>query len=286
LSPNWNIEDLQARFGLSYHVPFALRASQLGFKGKRVLEVGGSLPRPFVLDVLEARQWVAIEEMDYWQESQSTGHRQGTPPAQMPTRTVDSAADADTLGDYEVLKGAVENRPSGVFESFDVVFSIAAFEHIGRLPMALDRMHKALRKGGELFTLFAPIWSAHDGHHLPNIVDRSGKAFGFHSSPIPPWGHLMMRPPELYQHLQNHTDKETAAEIVYFVYHSPHINRLFTEDYIKFFQGSDFAVRTVELAFLLPDSDALENMLRTIENIYPGRKHFRNNGILAVLTKD
>jgi hypothetical protein len=282
-----NVEELQARFGLSYHVPFALRAAQLvGLRGKRVLEVGGSLPRPFVLNVLGARQWVAIEEMSYWEESQSTGHRQGTPPARMPARTVASIANTPALGDYEVLSGAVEALPSGVSESFDVVFSIAAFEHIGRLPMAIERMHGALRKGGALFTLFAPIWSAHDGHHLPHIVDRTGKAFDFHNSPIPPWGHLTMRPPELYEHLQGQTDKATAAEIVYFVYHSPHINRLFTEDYIRYFQASSFTVRMLELAFLLPTTNAMEDTLRTLERICPGRKHFRNNGILAVLSKE
>jgi len=73
--------------------------------------------------------------------------------------------------------------------------------------------------------------------------------------------------------------------MVYFVFQSPHINRLFTEDYIDIFRESDFKVQTIELKFLLPMSDDLEKRINTVEQLYSGRKHFRNNGILAVLKK-
>src|ERR1700689_3601535 len=58
---------LQARFGLSYHVPYCAHADKLvGLRGKRVLEVGGSLPVGFVRDHLGAAQWTAVEDLSYW----------------------------------------------------------------------------------------------------------------------------------------------------------------------------------------------------------------------------
>ena len=80
-----SIESLQAKFGLTYHVPYALQGDALvGLRGKRILEVGGSLPRGFVLDELGAAQWVGIEEMEYWQSLPPDGG--GTRPESRPRR--------------------------------------------------------------------------------------------------------------------------------------------------------------------------------------------------------
>lgn len=281
------IKALQSRFGLSYHVPYALSAENLvGLKGKDVLEVGGSLPAGFVWEGLGARRWISIEEMEYWRESTATGHGQGTPPVQAFAGSLAEVGDVDALGGHAVLDGRIEALPASLHGCFDVVFSIAAFEHIDRMPLALEAMFKALRPGGAVFTMYSPIWSAHDGHHLPTIVDASGKRFDFSSSPIPRWGHLTMRPPELYRHLLNHTDAATAGQIVYYVYHSPHINRLFTEDYIGFFQQSPFTVERIQLIFPFQGAEGqVEKAQKTLEGLHPGRRHFLNNGILAVLRK-
>ena len=78
------IKLLQQEFGLTYHIEYASLAEQLvGFKAKRVLEVGGSLPQRLVLDELMAAQWTALEEMDYWKETLSTGYVLGTPPTSL-----------------------------------------------------------------------------------------------------------------------------------------------------------------------------------------------------------
>lgn len=71
-----HIRALQAKYNLSYHVGFADYAEQLvGLRGKRVLEVGGSLPRDFVLQELGAAQWLSLEEVDYWDETLGTDRR-------------------------------------------------------------------------------------------------------------------------------------------------------------------------------------------------------------------
>jgi hypothetical protein len=130
--------------------------------------------------------------------------------------------------------------------------------------------------------MFSPIWSAHDGHHLHGVTDKKGNVFSFSNSPIPPWGHLFMRPPEMYQHLLAHTDEEAASEIVYHVYNSPAINRLFTEDYAAYFQQSPFEIDRLEATYQANISEEGNNLLKTL---YPGREHFNNNGILAILAR-
>lgn len=281
------IKALQTAFGLSYHIPYALSAEALvGLKGKDVLEVGGSLPARFVLEELGVRRWVSIEEMDYWRESTATGHQQGTPPVVTPNIPVTEVKAIDSLGSHAVLHGRIENLPPSLHGQFDVIFSIAAFEHIDRMPQALKAMFQALRPDGAVFTMYSPIWSSHDGHHLPKIADSHGNLFDFSNSPIPRWGHLTMRPPELYRYLLDHTDAVAAGEIVYYVYHSPHINRLFTEDYITFFQQSSFSIDKLQLTFPFQGpAELVQRAQKTLEGMYPGRKNFMNNGILAVLRK-
>jgi hypothetical protein len=126
------------------------------------------------------------------------------------------------------------------------------------------------------------VWSAHDGHHLQGVVDKAGRAFTYHNSSIPPWGHLLMRPPELYRHLLNVTDAEAAAEIVYMVYHSPSINRLFTEDYADYVQASPFKIVRLDGVFPV---DVPADTAAALATLFPGRRHFNNNGILLVLEK-
>lgn len=277
-----NIAEHQRRHGLSYHVPYALEAqAALGLRGKSVLEIGGSLPERFVADALGVRQWIAIEEMGYWHEAAASGGSQGTPPVP-PARPLASASAQDAESSYQVFSGSIEELPPALQGRFDAAFSIAAFEHIERLGPALAQIHAALRPGGRLFAMFSPIWSAFDGHHLPEIRDCSGRAFSFMKSPIPPWGHLLLQRDELLQYLLDETDGKTAAEIAYYVFDSTHINRLFSEDYEAHCRASAFSVERCEPTFPVnvpaPVQEALESR-------YPGRKSFGNNGLLLVLRK-
>jgi hypothetical protein len=109
---NSNIAALQARHGLSYQIPFCEHAEALvGLRGKKVLEVGGSLPASLVLETYGAEQWVAVEESDYWTETLSTGHAQGTPPTQLGLHNRLIEAHAASLAPHEVLFGRIEDLP-------------------------------------------------------------------------------------------------------------------------------------------------------------------------------
>jgi SAM-dependent methyltransferase len=279
--PGPTVEELQKKYGLTYHVSSAQKADEVsGIRGRRVLEVGGSLPQGFVMEELGAAQWVSIEEMAYWHEITPEGG--GKAPEQSPRRPLRQVASASELGRYQVLGGGVEDLPPSLEGAFDTVFSLSAFEHIVTLPMALLKMYQALRPGGKLFTMFSPVWSAHDGHHLPDVVDKQGRTFGFASSPIPPWGHLLLRPAQLVQFLTQHTDFETAAKMGYYVYHSPHINRLFIEDYAMYVEASPFKVDEMMGIF---EATPPERLKQELLRQYPGRQNFTSNGILMALTR-
>lgn len=278
------IEHCQDRFNLSYHVHYSSTCQRLvGIADKDVLEVGGSLPEEFVLRYLKAKSWVAVETPDYDHSLREAGGitHQGTilrSGEEIDYRGFETASNSK----YSFVLDNVENLPESYWEKFDLVFSIAAFEHIHRFPESLEAMYNALRPGGVLFTIFSPIWSGHNGHHLPEITDVDGNEFDFANSPIPPWGHLLNTPPQLYRYLLERTDKQTAAKMVYFVYNAPNINRYFTEDYLGFFNHSRFEGDTVELLFV--DTIDEEAQAR-LQAVCPRYEHFTNQGMLAILRK-
>ena len=91
-----------------------------------------------------------------------------------------------------------------------------------------------------------------------------------------------MRPAQLFQYLIRHTDRNTAGEIVYFVYHSPHINHLFTEGYTMYFENSDFEIVSLSEHISAPPDQSSQKRL---EDLYPGRNHFGNSSIISILRK-
>lgn len=277
------IAELQAKFSLGYHIPYLFEGDHaVSFAGKSVLEVGGSLPKELVLDTLGAERWISIEDMTYWHDVGNDGG--GTPPKAVPTLSVSDVESLDSLGSHYTLNGQVEDVPECLENCFDRVFSIACFEHVHTLGLALEKMYAVLKPGGKLFTMFSPIWSAYNGHHIPHIVDANGVNWSFQqeNSPIPPWGHLLFTPATMDQHLQTVTDRITTTKLVYHIYHNPHINRLFTEDYVEYVSNSPFEVEAFHSTFPF---NAPQNIQSELERRFPGKKHFSNNGVRLVLKK-
>lgn len=218
--------------------------------------------------------------MRYWDEVGEKGG--GTRPTGNLSRHIHEIQKPEDLQNYTLLEGLVEDLPAGLEGIFDRIFSIACFEHVHTLGLALEKMHAALKSGGKLFTMFSPIWSAHDGHHLPNITDAHGKQWSAGKSPIPPWAHLLFSPAQMEKHLQSQTDRHTASKMIFHIYHNQHINRLFTENYLEYVQQSPFIIEQLQLSFpaKIPD-----NIQKALEARHPGKKHFSNNGLLMVLSK-
>lgn len=278
------LPELQARFGLTYHLRWAMTCQrELGFKGKDVLEVGGSLPEELVLGVLGARSWTALEAAEYYQEITAPGQSSLDEITSRAPRTFDALGPGPFKPEgYQLLLGHVESLPRSMEQRFDLIFSVAAFEHISRFGEALRKMYNVLKPGGWVFALASPLWSCPIGHHIPEITDAKGRTFTFHDCPIPPHGHLLLRPPELYSWLLKHTDPVTADQIVYYVHHSPQINRLFTEDYQRWCALSPFEEKQV---ILTGRGQVAPNVQKMLETLYPGRRAFDNAGVLMCLRK-
>jgi len=283
------IIESQLKYELTYHVPYAeLCRKALGFEGKDILEVGGSLPKAYVFAQLKARSWSCVESPEYAlfnkdQPNFSLNKNKGSNMPNISECTETGFKDTKLpQGQYNLFYANIEDLPEEHFSRYDLVFSIAAFEHIHKFPQALDKMYMALKPGGKLFAMFSPIWSAHNGHRLPDIRDKYGKLFNYSDSPIPAWGHLIMRPADLCQYLYRFTDKETADLMVYHVYNSPQINRFFTEDYMRFFRQSRFKIIKMEDTFFCKTQDKTQAIL---EGLYPGRSRFTNNGMQVILER-
>jgi SAM-dependent methyltransferase len=149
---------LRERYGLEYHLGVcAIAAKRVGFRGKKVLEVGGSLPREFVAQELGVAQWTAVEEMDYWKCVDRVEHLESGPLHAAMLGRLKEAGREILDRPYALLDGAIEDMPVALDGAYDLAFSIACFEHISRLPQALARIRAALRVGGRLFAYFAPI---------------------------------------------------------------------------------------------------------------------------------
>jgi len=246
------------------------RSSRL--TGKVVLEIGGSnIPKPFVFDVLKAKQWVSVDQV--YPHNRVLWPRQYKDAEVIP---IAPNVEFDALSVYSILDGRVELLPDSFAGRFDAIVSIDAFEHILNFATMLDRAHRALRAGGLLTTIFSPIWPSHIGHHLWGVTDKSGRTFHIESSPIPPWGHLLMRPQEMCKYLLDHTDPEAAEAIVYHVYHTENLNRLFVEDYETYFQNSPFESYSIQSS--VPDVAPPPDVQRELERLHPGRKQFSRIG--------
>lgn len=267
----------QQAFDLSYHVNYLDVCNQeIPLNGMDVLEVGGAMPASLVIDHLACNSWTGVEA-PFYDEELGTAN-------QIHRNDADRLSIKDYAGRYRHLFMNIESIPEDHLGQYDLIFSIACFEHIIRLPLALEAMYRCLRPGGRLFTMHSPIWSAYDGHHLPVEVpsrfDQSdpGRQYIFVT-----WGHLLQSRQKTFADLRKRYDKEFAEEIIYYTYNSNHINRYFSEDYYAVFEASSFSIKNYQLTF--PAVPGPEVLFR-LRQQFPGYTQFANNGILAVLAKE
>lgn len=279
LSPE-DIAYFKKKYDLAGQPDFmAAMDARCSLEGKRVLEIGGSnMPKEMIFDALKVRQWISVdrvypENRQYWpQQYKQTG-----------VIPISEDIEYTMLDQHVILDGGIEKLSPSFANRFDVTISMDAYEHIHRFATMLERVHMALRPGGTMMSMYSVIWSSHFGHHLWGVTDKAGRTYYIESSPIPKWGHLLMRPHEMYQYLLNHTDPDAADEIVYHVYHSEILNRLFYEDYEGYFARSPF--QNIEMGRFIPDVEPDAETQARLEALYPGFKKFGATSIFAVAQK-
>jgi SAM-dependent methyltransferase/MoaA/NifB/PqqE/SkfB family radical SAM enzyme len=168
--------------------------------------------------------------------------------------------------------------------SFDAILSIATFEHIIGLEVALDEMYRVLRPGGVVYSAFGPIWSCAVGHHIHlNIDDDTFFRFWKEDlNPVPNYYHLLYNEQELTDILTPKYGDVLARKIAGQVYHAEHINRLMYSDYIRILKESKFHVGRIEDKVIRPIS---ENVKEKLTVLYGSDNHYECGTIEVVLYK-
>jgi SAM-dependent methyltransferase len=209
---------LRDNFQLSYHIPYLdICLQKIPLKGLDVLEIGGALPASLVIDHLGCNSWTAVEAPSYDEELGEAN--------QFHRNLVEKQRLLELGQRYRHYYCNAEDLGDDHLNQYDLIFSIACFEHINRLPLALEKMLHYLKPGGRLFTMHSPIWSAYDGHHLPiGIPERFDTQLPQHSYIFKPWGHLLQSRSQLFADIKSRFDGTFAEEVIYNTYNSNHIN--------------------------------------------------------------
>ena len=146
---------------IKYHARCDLR-------GKSLLEVGGSLPNDLLFEYLGVESYINVESIDYIAAESGSAY---------------SAMHGDHERRQTIFCNAEEIDKKVAPGSIDNIFSVACFEHIYDLPVALESCHACSKKGGTLFSFFAPIYSRIDvGDHgvIPQHEKFPEKPIGLH----------------------------------------------------------------------------------------------------------
>jgi SAM-dependent methyltransferase len=202
----------------------------------------------------------------------------------------------DPLAKPFMSETAFEIRPEDIRHTtfadnqFDLIISIAAFEHIPDFEVALSEMYRVLKPGGILYTKFGPIWSGPWGHHL--WTKGSSKLFTYSNTSLPPYCHFLMSEEELRNHCHDVMGlaSDDVAAIANFLYHSEDQNRLFYSDYEEIVEKSPF--NTLFFyginKFPLPAEYKVHNyreMMLKLLHKYPSKSGCTYNSIFMMLHK-
>ena len=195
-------------FQLSYHLAYLdVCAKKIPLSGLDVLEVGGALPASLVIDHLHCNSWTGVEAPSYDHELGEAN--------QFHRNNAEKSRVQNLVHKYRHIYNNVEELGKDHHCQYDLIFSIACFEHINRLPLAINKLFHCLKPGGKLFTMHSPIWSAFDGHHLPiKIPERFNKKSPQQSYIFAPWAHLLQSRSDTYRDITNRFDRQFAEEAI------------------------------------------------------------------------
>lgn len=113
--------------------------------------------------------------------------------------------------------------------SFDFVYSVSTFEHIGNVEGTLREVKRVLKPSGKFYTFFAPLWTSVAGHHSYCIKAAMREGMSRDEEivdAIPAWGHLYMSADEMRDHiLKTGMEEKRVEALIKYIYYSDDINR-------------------------------------------------------------
>ena len=240
-------------YGLDFSdIYHSYRAKTLlgGFDGKRVLELGGALNPHYVNSHLSPRSWTAVEYTLYDDNQYSSDWKHFDDPK---FYTYDNSGWSSFFKKWKDLNGL----------GFNVVYSVAALEHVDEVFQCLCACYEMLDKGGIFYAYFTPIWSAPNGSHgfLPVELGNGNS----------------------HEHLQHNfvtiveklcSDYEfslhDASQTAFALYKSQQLNRHTCEDFELMFNASPFKEKQIHPINKVHFRDLYsDDTLATIASCYP-----------------
>ena len=234
-------------------------------QGKTLLEIGGSLPNDLLFEHLGIESYINIESPDYIKAESGSAYsaRHGNH-----ERRKTIFCNAEEIS-REVEPGSIDN-----------IFSVACFEHIYDLPSALESCFECNKKGGTLYSYFAPIYSnIEQGDH--NVIPHHEK---FPEKPI---GLHLLTPEDQRKKLINTgiTDPKEIQEFLGRVNFDRVPNRLFYEDYERICTESSYTVLELNRIEAFNLSKLYEKEFKEVRDSNPKAQNMMTCGFKIHLLK-
>ena len=258
-------------------------AKYIDFKGKTVLEIGGSdTPREIIFKELGVVKWVCINKPGEGYIKKRSKHYADLKQCKIGDKALDDAMAED---DYMLFHNYTDDMTNEFHGKFDVVLTCACFEHVYNVRDALVRLHECLVPGGVCYGLIGCIYSSAFGTHF--IVDNKLRFDKARKFPIDiSFAHLLMSYDDLYRCLIPYFNSNYEAEKAAFEIKNgkeQHLNRYFYEDYVDAFKSSPFSTINYRAWTTSPVNFG---KLARLRQQYPGKARFDINDIEFFFKKE
>lgn len=121
--------------------------------------------------------------------------------------------------------------------SFEYVYSLNTFEHIGSLKETYREIYRVLKPGGMVYVAASPIWTSYRGNHFYHWdLDRRDI--------ILPWEHIYPGRDSLLSRLQS-SNPELREEIDQYVFKSDYLNRVPISKHFDSILDSGLSIRSI-----------------------------------------
>jgi hypothetical protein len=266
LLPN-EIEYFRNKFGIFDYQFWTLNGllQEVDVRGRTVLEVGGSnLPRELVLGRLGAEAWHCIDLLpgEHFTKTHKTAHY-----SLERIKPLSDFHPAHLVERYNIFDGRIQDAGALPAEHYEVVISIASFEHIQDFGDALRSIRRMMKPGAKLFSNFGPIWSCRVGHHIWVDDDLNFTV----EDATPPFAHLLYSRDAVHAALATRFGDRRATNAVTQMFDEGFINRLFYEDYEALTGTAGFSEASTTSSW---DDEVDPALQARLEALYPGRRRF------------
>jgi len=236
--------------------------------GKMLLEIGGSLPEELVCGIFGVSNYINTESPDYiaadGNESYSSKHS-----SKRESKKKTLFVNAEELSS-ELNNANVER-----------IFSVACFEHIYNLELALKQCYTITANNGLLYSFFSPIYSyLTDGHH--GVIPNHNK---FETTP---WGLHLLEPRDQRVFLEEKgiSNPNEIQQILGSINFNRIPNRLLYEDYARILTESDYYV--INLDDVAPNYNIHKihpNEVAAVRKSNPSINNLNTQGFRVILVK-